>query len=127
MRAVALTANSNSTITLTVTTDVPPTPPFPYPAGVLWPGGIGLLALAFAMRKHRRALGARLMLLALCVLLSGATLGIGGCGTGATSQYVTPKGTTPITLTFSGSPATGAPTVANPNITTTTTFQLTVQ
>jgi len=121
-------ANSTTTFTMTVNTDVPPAEPYPYPAGiVLLPGGLGgLAALVLGRRRRRNSRAHRLMLFAVAIALSGVALGLGGCGSGG-SQYATPKGTTPIVLTVSGSPATGAVSLTNPDIVNSLTFQLTVQ
>jgi len=119
-------SNEVQTMMLTLNTDVPPAEPFPYPA-ILWPGGLGSFAALALARKRRRAAGGwRLMALVAGAVFSSLALGLGGCGSGTTT-YTTPKGTTSMTLTLSGTPVTGAATVSNPNITNTITFQLTVQ
>jgi hypothetical protein len=119
-------ANPTQVIMMTVTTSVPP----PTAAGgsILWPGAIaGMLALALATGRRRSLLQTRLMSVLLLVMLGSLALGVSGCGSGV--SYATPKGTSAITLTCSGTPVT-AYTSTQPytsNIVNTSTFSLTVQ
>lgn len=130
-------ANVTQTFALTLNTNVPPAQPFPSPTGAMvWP--VGLVALMLAVRKRRSAVRMRLMAVLSCVALGALALGAGGCGSG--SPYMTPAGTTPVTLTLSGSTAPANTSVNSPiapgydptkpsypNITHAVTLTLTVQ
>ncbi len=120
--------NPTAVIMMTVSTSIPP----PTAAGgsILWPGAIaGMLALALAASKRRSLMRTRLMSVLLLVVLGSLALGVTGCGSGV--SYTSPKGTSAITLTCSGTPvagyATPQPPVFTPNIVNTSTFSLTVQ
>jgi sugar lactone lactonase YvrE len=120
-------ANPTAVIMMTVSSSVPP----PTAAGgsILWPGAIaGVLALALAARKRRGLLRTRLLAVLLLLMLGSLALGVTGCGSG--TMYTTPKGTSAVTLTCSGTGLQGAsvlPSAGNPNIVNTSTFSLTVQ
>ncbi len=119
-------ANPTATFALTINSNVPPVEPFPSPTGsVVWP--VGLVALALAVRKRGSVVRTRLTAVLWCVALGGLALGASGCGSG--SSYVTPAGTTAITLTLSGPPTTAqtTPVPTIPNITHTAQLTLTVQ
>jgi len=119
-------ANPTAVIMMTLSTSVPP----PTTAGILWPGAVaGLLALALAIRKRRGLAQSRWMALLCCITLGSLALGISGCGGNSGSAYATPKGTTAVTLTCSGTPIGGYPTPPpyTPNLVNTATFSLTVQ
>jgi sugar lactone lactonase YvrE len=121
--------NPSGVMTLTLATSVPP-PTSVSGGSMLWPGALaGLLALALSFKMRRSVLRTRLMSVLLLVFLGSLTLGVSGCGSGSATSadhYVTPKGTSTITVTFSGSPFTGAP-AGNPNIVHTLNITLTVQ
>jgi hypothetical protein len=120
-------ANPTAVIMMTVTASVPP----PTAAGgsILWPGAVaGLLALALATGKRRSLLRSRLMAVLLLVVMGSLALGVTGCGSG--TNYSTPKGTSAVTLTCSGTPIGGYPPSQPPyipDIVNTSTFSLTVQ
>jgi sugar lactone lactonase YvrE len=120
-------SNPTGVFTLTLATSVPP--PTTAGASMLWPGCLaGLLALAIAKRRSR--VRSRMMTLMSCLLLAGMALGAGGCGSSGTGAFQTPKGTSNITLTFSGTPVGGYGLVQPPiipNIVNTATISLTVQ
>jgi len=122
--------NPTAVITMTISTSVPP----PTLAGgsVLWPGAIaGVLVLAMASARRRGLLRTRLMSGLLLVSLGSLALGASGCGgTSSTSLYPSPKGTSTVTLTCSGTGLllpTVMPSQGNPDIVNTSTFSLTVQ
>jgi hypothetical protein len=122
--------NPSGVFNLTINTNIAPATP--YASSLLWPGCLaGMLALLAAARKRGGVLRVRLLVLAFGLALSGAVLGMGGCGSG--SNFQTPVGTSSVTVSFSGSPIGGYPQTPtnppsnNPAIPNTTTFQLTVQ
>jgi sugar lactone lactonase YvrE len=122
-------SNPTAVINLTLSTSVPP-PTTASGAYLLWPGGIAVLALVLARRKRRTPSLTWLQAAMLCVVLGSLALGVSGCGGSGSSSYATPKGTSTITLTFSGSPVGGysaTPPPYTPNIVNTATFSLTVQ
>ncbi len=118
--------NPTGVIMMTLTTSVPP--PTSVGASILWPGAIvGMLGLALAVRRRRSLMQARLMAMLWCIALGSLALGVTGCGNGSSSSYATPKGSTSVTLTCSGSPIGGYTTPGLSNIVNTSTFSLTVQ
>ncbi len=124
------TGNPTAVITMTISTSVPP----PTLAGgsFLWPGAVaGVLALALASARRRGLLRTRLMSGLLLVALGSMALEASGCGgTSSTSLYPSPKGTSTVTLTCSGTGLllpTVLPSQGNPDIVNTATFSLTVQ
>jgi sugar lactone lactonase YvrE len=121
------TGNPSAVIMMTLTTSVPPATTVG--ASILWPGAVAsMLAMALAMRRRRALLRTRWLAVLCCVVLGGLAM-VSGCSSGS-SGYATPKGTTSITLTCSGSPVGGYPSPQppfTPNIVNTATFSLTVQ
>jgi hypothetical protein len=101
---------------------------------MLWPGALaGLLALALSIKMRRSVLRTRLMAVLLLIVLGSLALGVSGCGSGSPTSadhYVTPKGTSTITVTFSGTGLLGTnlpPAPGNPYIVHTLNITLTVQ
>jgi hypothetical protein len=116
-------ANGTGVITLTINTNVPPVVPFPLAGFISWPAGIAVLLAAMLMGKRRTLMPARLL-----IAFAGfgmLMLSLSGCG--SNTAYVTPKGTSTVMVNFTGSPVTGTPTTANPDINQTVAIQLTVQ
>jgi hypothetical protein len=82
-----------------------------------------VLLAAMLMGKRRTLMPARLL-----IAFAGfgmLMLSLSGCG--SNTAYVTPKGTSTVMVNFTGSPVTGTPTTANPDINQTVAIQLTVQ
>jgi hypothetical protein len=131
--APTTTGNPVSVMTLTLSTSVPP-PTNVGGGAMLWPGALaGLLALALSIKMRRSVLRTRLMAVLLLIVLGSLALGVSGCGSGSPTSadhYVTPKGTSTITVTFSGTGLLGTnlpPAPGNPYIVHTLNITLTVQ
>jgi sugar lactone lactonase YvrE len=108
LASTAAAPATTSTVTLKIAIDQPPTTPTASKM-LWWMGGLSGLLLFFVRRRFARGAWATTTMLLGLLLLGASATGLMACNNNTSIEYVTPTGTTTVTVYASADPFTQAP------------------